>query len=153
MGARGFPLYTSLIMILHGPLTRIAAAFAAAAAPNLLQVHTLFPSPKTEEGIKGGVVLLRMKAPAAEVSGASPPAPLTVSVTYRDRSGQPFASNKEVPLPGWALGAAAAGAEAGEGAGGAGPAEAAEAAEGLFQSTGIRKAVALARYVDALQSW
>lgn len=35
------------------------------------------------------------------------------------------------------------------------PAAAAAAFEGgaFFQSTGVRKAVALARYVDALQSW
>jgi len=45
----------------------------------LPQIHTLFPSPKTEEGIKGGVVLMRMRAPT---SGNTP---LTLTVTYTDR--------------------------------------------------------------------
>ena len=70
--------------------------------------------------------------------GGTPPAPLALSVTYRDRSFQLFTSNKEVPLP--------AGLLAGGGAGATPPAP-------LYQSSGVRKAVALARYVDALQSW
>jgi Ca-activated chloride channel family protein len=49
-----------------------------------LQVNTLFPAPKTEEGIKGGVVLLRMRPPTAGN------APLQLTVTYTDRAGQTF---------------------------------------------------------------
>ena len=51
-----------------------------------LQINTLFPSPKTEEGIKGGVVLLRMRPPAAGASST----PLQLSVTYTDRGGKQF---------------------------------------------------------------
>ena len=98
------------------------------------QIHTLFPSPKTEEGVKGGVLLLRMKPPPA---GAGAPAPLALTVTYRDRTGTPFSSRKDVPLPDWV--------QAGTGAG--------APAAPVYESSGIRKAVALARYVDALQSW
>ena len=48
-------------------------------------MHTLFPSPKTEEGIKGGVVLLRLRPPA---NGAN--TPLRLAVTYADREGRQF---------------------------------------------------------------
>jgi hypothetical protein len=50
----------------------------------LLQVNTLFPSPKTEEGIKGGVVLLRMQPPNTAN------APLRLTVTYTDRAGKTY---------------------------------------------------------------
>ncbi len=48
------------------------------------QVNTLFPSPKTEEGIKGGVVLLRMRPPTTGNR------PLQLTVTYTDREGKQF---------------------------------------------------------------
>ena len=48
------------------------------------QVHTLFPSPKTEEGVKGGVVLLRMLPP----EGGE--APLGLEVSYVNREGDKF---------------------------------------------------------------
>ena len=126
----------------------------------LLQVHTLFPSPKTEEGVKGGVVLLRMQPPAAatatapgdsagdssSAAGAPAPTPLSLTATYRDRALQLFSCSSRVPIPpALLMGAATAAADAGE--------PGAAAVEPLFQSTGVRKAVALARYVDALQSW
>ncbi len=51
------------------------------------QINTLFPSSKTEEGVKGGVVLLRMRPPTG---GAN--TPLLLTVTYKDRTGQVAAS-------------------------------------------------------------
>jgi hypothetical protein len=51
-----------------------------------VQINTLFPSPKTEEGIKGGVVLLRMRPPVAGANST----PLQLSVTYTDREGKQF---------------------------------------------------------------
>jgi len=51
-------------------------------------VHTLFPSPKTEEGIKGGVVLLRLRPPNGLSKDAAPP--LRLAVTYSDREGKQF---------------------------------------------------------------
>jgi Ca-activated chloride channel family protein len=51
-----------------------------------VQIKTLFPSPKTEEGIKGGVVLLRMRPPTAGANST----PLQLSVTYTDREGKQF---------------------------------------------------------------
>lgn len=46
-------------------------------------MHTLFPSPKTEEGIKGGVVLLRLAPPAGTAIAAAPP--LRLEACYQDR--------------------------------------------------------------------
>ena len=76
------------------------------------------------------MLLLRLKAPPA---GGDAPPPLAITVSYRDRNMAPFSSRKAVLLPDWVRAGA-----------GAVP---------VFQSTGVRKAVALARYMDALQSW
>ncbi|GAB4821980.1 hypothetical protein N2152v2_009026 [Parachlorella kessleri] len=96
-------------------------------------INTLFPSSKTEEGVKGGVVLLRMRPPTG---GAN--TPLLLTVTYKDRTGQVAASRRTVALPPQALAATAA--------------PAAESSA-YYQSTGVRKAVVLARYIDLIRNW
>lgn len=58
-----------------------------------VQVSTLFPSPETQEGVKGGVVLLRLQPPAAADT------PLTLSVSWEDRAGARGAANRTVALP------------------------------------------------------
>ena len=50
----------------------------------MLQVNTLFPAPKVNGSIKGGVVLLRMKRPEKADT------PLELSVSYVDREGQKY---------------------------------------------------------------
>ncbi|PRW59844.1 transcription elongation factor SPT5-like protein 1 [Chlorella sorokiniana] len=100
----------------------------------VMRVHTLFPSPKTEQGIKGGVVLLRLRPPA---KGAN--TPLRLAVTYSDREGKQFRSERTVALPAGFTAAAAA--------------SSGEAPMSYYQSTGVRKAVLLARYTDMLQGW
>lgn len=47
------------------------------------QVNTLFPAAKTEEGIKGGVVLLRVMPPPGTNLATAPP--LRLSARYADR--------------------------------------------------------------------
>jgi len=91
------------------------------------RVNTLFPSPKTEEGVKGGVVLLRMGAP---VDGPNA-VPLGLQVTYSDRKGEQHASQRTVALPQQVLGGT----------------------QGYYQSTGVRKAVLLSRYTDLVRNW
>lgn len=59
----------------------LGPALASAA----LQVHTLFPAAKSEEGIKGGVVLLRMLPPPGCTLATAPP--LKLSARYTDRWG------------------------------------------------------------------
>ncbi|KAI8474497.1 MAG: hypothetical protein J3K34DRAFT_407955 [Monoraphidium minutum] len=95
---------------------------------SIMKVLTLFPSPKTEEGVKGGVVLLRMTPPPGTTVATAPP--LKLSAKYTDRSGKAFDTVRTVQVP----------ADAKKG----GP---------YFQSSGVRKAVALARLSDGLQSW
>ena len=70
-------------------------------------------------------MLLRLQPPAG---GAN--TPLQLTVTYTDRSGKTATSQRTVGLPA---------KKAGDG--------------GMYQSTGVRKAVLLARYVDSLQDW
>eukprot|EP01023_Acetabularia_acetabulum_P040716 TRINITY_DN3950_c0_g1_i12.p1 TRINITY_DN3950_c0_g1~~TRINITY_DN3950_c0_g1_i12.p1 ORF type:complete len:1054 (-),score=194.10 TRINITY_DN3950_c0_g1_i12:480-3269(-) len=89
----------------------------------LIQVDTLFPSPKTSEGIKGGVILLKMAKPDSKI-------PLKLKVSYKDRNMlQKYESISEVKefenLP----------------------------TTEYFGSTGVQKAVLLARYLDLMRGW
>ena len=93
----------------------------------IMRASTLFPSPKTEEGVKGGVVLLRLAPPAA---GAN--APLQLAVTYSDRGGREHATRRTVGLPAEALAATAAGEQP------------------FYGSTGVQKAVLLVSLVALL---
>ncbi|PSC67450.1 Cell surface [Micractinium conductrix] len=99
---------------------------------SIMRINSLFPSPKTEEGIKGGVVLLRLRPPQGCTPASAPP--LRLEARYADRSGQRYTALLTVAMP--AEGAAAADDD-----------------DPLYQSSGVRKAVALARLTDALQSW
>lgn len=147
-----------------------------------LQIDTLFPSPKTEQGIKGGVVLLRMSPP----QGGS--RPLQLAVGYTDREGRQYRCVWGVGWgqgrmrwwvePGWrwplascscapvnrcpallwrpgsgppprrccstkrTVGLPEQAATASSGGGGS-----------FFESSGVEKAVLLARYTDILHDW
>jgi Ca-activated chloride channel family protein len=58
----------------------------------LLKVNTLFPSSTTEEGTKGGIVLLKLKK-------LSPDATLKLKVSYENRAGNTTVSESVVTLP------------------------------------------------------
>lgn len=95
-----------------------------------MQVKTLFPSPKEDAAIKGGVVLVRMLRPAAANT------PLQLVASYRDRTAfvrKRPASNTTRTVPAGDLGATGPGAS--------------------YQSSGVRKAILLARYTDLLRGW
>ncbi|KAL4458688.1 hypothetical protein ABPG75_013553 [Micractinium tetrahymenae] len=94
----------------------------------VMRIDTLFPSPKTEQGIKGGVVLLRMAPP----QGGS--RPLQLAVGYTDREGRQYSTKRTVAFPQQAASAAAGGGS-------------------FFESSGVEKAVLLARYADMLEGW
>ncbi|KAL4458691.1 hypothetical protein ABPG75_013556 [Micractinium tetrahymenae] len=94
----------------------------------VMRIDTLFPSPKTEQGIKGGVVLLRMAPP----QGGS--RPLQLAVGYTDREGRQYSTKRTVAFPQQAASAAAGGGS-------------------FFESSGVEKAVLLARYTDILHDW
>lgn len=103
----------------------------SAVSPNgtVSRVNTLFPSPKTEQGIKGGVMLLRVAPPTGGLNAV----PLVLDVSYTDRSGNTTTSKRSVDVSPQALGTANG--------------------TQYFQSTGVRKAVLLARYTDLLRNW
>ncbi|KAL6767183.1 CGL127B [Auxenochlorella protothecoides x Auxenochlorella symbiontica] len=96
----------------------------------ILSVKTLFPSPKEDAAIKGGVVLVRLLRPAAANT------PLQLVASYRDRTAfvrKRPASNTTRTVPAGDLGATGPGAS--------------------YQSSGVRKAILLARYTDLLRGW
>ena len=99
------------------------AGEAVSSGGDVLTINTLFPSPKTEQGIKGGVLLLRM-IPPDDVHAS----PLTLTVTYEDRNGTQHTSQRAVSFP-------------------------ADMSSELYGSPGVEKAVLLARYTDLIQSW
>eukprot|EP00887_Chlorella_sp_A99_P004125 scaffold23.g4125.t1 len=130
----------------------------------IMRVNTLFPSPKTEEGIKartaisnglprpppglapqGGVVLLRVAPPPAGADSQ----PLSLAVSYTDRANATFTSRRTVGIPAALLAAQQAGGGGGASEGPFLP----PAEDSFFQSSGVRKAVALARYSDLMQTW
>ncbi|MDD3159634.1 MAG: VWA domain-containing protein [Candidatus ainarchaeum sp.] len=57
----------------------------------IMKVNTLFPSSSKEEGVKGGVILLKLKK-------LNDNANLKLNVTYEDRTGQINNTNEEVNL-------------------------------------------------------
>eukprot|EP01024_Parvocaulis_polyphysoides_P008774 TRINITY_DN1262_c0_g1_i4.p1 TRINITY_DN1262_c0_g1~~TRINITY_DN1262_c0_g1_i4.p1 ORF type:complete len:300 (+),score=67.22 TRINITY_DN1262_c0_g1_i4:128-901(+) len=90
---------------------------------SLIEINTLFPTPRTEEGIKGGVVLLKMFKPEKNI-------PLGLKVSYQDRDTMTFhESFSTVDVF-----------------------EDLSDAE-FFGSSGVEKAVLLSRYVDLLRGW
>lgn len=71
------------IRAINGEPSRARPTLSTPPSP-LPQVNTLFPAPKVNGSIKGGVVLLRMKRPEKADT------PLDLSVSYVDREGQKF---------------------------------------------------------------
>lgn len=63
------------------------------ATGEIMKVNTLFPSATTEEGTKGGVILLKL----AKTSSNSQ---LTLTVSYEDREGEDFESSAKVEFKG-----------------------------------------------------
>ncbi|KAI3434996.1 hypothetical protein D9Q98_003048 [Chlorella vulgaris] len=109
---------------------------------SIMRVNTLFPAAKSEEGIKGGVVLLRMRPPPGTTLHTAPP--LRLSARYVDRAGKQYESLRVVEVPPEAVPVSDSHAEGGS---------AVACTPAYFQSSGVRKAVVLARLVDALQCW
>jgi Ca-activated chloride channel family protein len=61
------------------------------ATGELMKVNTLFPSAKTEEGTKGGIVILKLKKLSSEGS-------MKLKVNYEDREGVPGQSEESVVI-------------------------------------------------------
>eukprot|EP01023_Acetabularia_acetabulum_P011516 TRINITY_DN1532_c0_g1_i1.p1 TRINITY_DN1532_c0_g1~~TRINITY_DN1532_c0_g1_i1.p1 ORF type:complete len:797 (+),score=137.84 TRINITY_DN1532_c0_g1_i1:96-2486(+) len=89
-----------------------------------IEINTLFPTPRTEEGIKGGVVLLKMLKPQKNI-------PLKLQVSYKDRD---TLTNQQSTSTVNVFDNLASDQE-------------------FFGSSGVEKAVLLSRYVDLLRGW
>lgn len=118
------------ILAVYGSPNPNSTAYAAVNGNGTVtEVNTLFPSPKSEEGIKGGVILMRVAAPEQGLNAV----PLILDVSYTDRAGYTSTSKRTVKLP----------------------AEEISLSKTVpyFQSSGVRKAVLLARYTDLVRNW
>lgn len=90
---------------------------------NIMNVNTLFPSSTTEEGTKGGVILLKLKKKSNEIKDGK----VTLNVSYKDREGNDFKNSEEVKFN--------------------------ESSEEYYENAGIRKSIALVRYVNTIKNW
>eukprot|EP01024_Parvocaulis_polyphysoides_P063874 TRINITY_DN7405_c0_g2_i12.p1 TRINITY_DN7405_c0_g2~~TRINITY_DN7405_c0_g2_i12.p1 ORF type:complete len:587 (-),score=96.35 TRINITY_DN7405_c0_g2_i12:474-2159(-) len=68
-----------------------ADAAGVQSSGQILKVSTLFPSPKTAEGTKGGIILLQLKR-------TDNPKPLYIKVSYMDQDFWLYAGSSEVQL-------------------------------------------------------
>ena len=91
---------------------------------SLMKVNTLFPSKTSETGeVKGGVVLVKLKEKNEMKNGE-----LKLEVSYRDRNGEEYKNNQIINFN-------------------------KNKTEEFYENSGIRKAIVLTRYVNALKSW
>eukprot|EP01024_Parvocaulis_polyphysoides_P054992 TRINITY_DN5590_c2_g1_i1.p1 TRINITY_DN5590_c2_g1~~TRINITY_DN5590_c2_g1_i1.p1 ORF type:complete len:429 (+),score=64.13 TRINITY_DN5590_c2_g1_i1:38-1288(+) len=90
---------------------------------SFIEINTLFPTPRTEEGIKGGVVLLKMFKPDSNI-------PLELKVSYQDRDTLTYQESTSIVNVFDDI-----------------------SETEFFGSSGVQKAVLLSRYVDLLRGW
>ena len=91
---------------------------------SLMKVNTLFPSKTSETGeVKGGVVLVKLKEKNEMKNGE-----LKLEVSYKDRNGEEYKNNQIINFN-------------------------KNKTEEFYENSGIRKAIVLTRYVNALNSW
>ncbi len=86
------PLVFDLKLSLDSNAYKIIAVYgspeANLATGELMRVNTLFPSPSSEEGTRGGVILLKLKKRYPSNDN------LSLSVSYHDRVGKAYTSTK-----------------------------------------------------------
>eukprot|EP01025_Chloroclados_australasicus_P026989 TRINITY_DN26794_c0_g1_i6.p1 TRINITY_DN26794_c0_g1~~TRINITY_DN26794_c0_g1_i6.p1 ORF type:complete len:458 (-),score=61.95 TRINITY_DN26794_c0_g1_i6:3045-4418(-) len=98
----------------------------------VVKVSTLFPTPKSSEGTKGGLILLQVKPNGAIAK------PMYIKVSFEDASGKEYEfysqialfSNDQQMLK-----------------------ELAESNVGVYGTSAVRKGVLLSRYLNVLQLW
>ena len=97
---------------------------AEEATGDVMKVKTLFPSKTVEGETRGGLVLLKLAAPA---TGGIADQPAKLSVSYEDRLGEIHQSEILVELP--------------------------QVEADFYQNAGIRKGILLSRYGRVLRAW
>lgn len=100
---------------------------ASVATGTIMKVNTLFPSAKTDEGVKGGMVLLQLKKLSGYEKGDED---LKLKVSYQDREGNFYDNEKEIEF----------GIDGGY-------------SEDSFENPGIRKGILLSRHANLLKNW
>lgn len=128
------PLVFDLRLQVSSDSYRIARVYGSPesdeATGEIMHVRSLFPSAKTEEGVRGGVVLLQLSA----LSQADPNTVhlIKLSVTYEDGLGVPGTDERLASIP--ALVSLREQASS-------------------YASSGVRKAIMLSRYANSLKNW
>eukprot|EP00002_Diphylleia_rotans_P010523 TRINITY_DN209_c0_g1_i19.p1 TRINITY_DN209_c0_g1~~TRINITY_DN209_c0_g1_i19.p1 ORF type:complete len:548 (+),score=116.22 TRINITY_DN209_c0_g1_i19:81-1724(+) len=101
------------------------------ATGELMHVKTLFPSRTSEEGTRGGVVLLRLRQKnGVDRSASRDNEAVTLTVSFRDRDGKEGEDVSQI-----------------------GAAKLLSLESDSYSNTGIRKAIMLVRYADMLKHW
>jgi Ca-activated chloride channel family protein len=120
------PLVYDLSLSVDSEEYRIENVYGApggADTSELMEVTTLFPSRREANQTEGGVILLELERTAE----SSDPATMTLSASYETRDGQERETSREITFQG--------------------------RDEGYYETTGVRKAVALTRYANLMQNW
>lgn len=96
------------------------------ATGELMYINTLFPSASSEEGNKGGIVLLQLKGKPGESNE------IKLNVSYQNRDGQEFQNSETISADNYQL---------------------PDNTNGKYDNNAIRKAILLTRYANMLKNW
>ncbi len=131
------PLVFDLKLSLNSPAYKIEAVYgspdANRATGEIMYVNTLFPTPTDESGVKGGIILLKLK----KLSDTDKP--IELNIEYQDRDGKHYSSSKEVwiGIPNLDIKKVRLDALNAQ----------------YYQNHSIKKAIVLARYVDVMKNF
>lgn len=121
------PLVFDLSLRLNAPNLKIEKVYGSPEADlstnEIMHINTLFPSDKTDQGVKGGVVLLKLK----RINIANTVNNVTIQVRYRDRENKEHVNNVSGIIG--------------------------DKKPDYYENTGIRKAIILSRYANLLEDW
>ncbi|HNW33395.1 MAG TPA: VWA domain-containing protein [Candidatus Ozemobacteraceae bacterium] len=121
------PLVFDLVLSLESKECAIERVYgspeADEATGEIMRVRTLFPSKTTDEGTRGGIVLLKLRRTEGEPG-------MLLRISFENRSGMTESNVQQVEIP-----------------------ESALSGSGFFDNDGIRKGVLLARYGDLIHDW
>ena len=129
------PLVFDLELRVEAPGFKIKKVYgspeANEATGELMKVATLFPSKRTEEGTRGGIVLLHLeRIPRTGPQTLLPPElqdqKLSLSISYKDRNEKPGSHSVKFAF---------------------------EKKEESYDTTGIRKGILLVRYANLITNW
>jgi Ca-activated chloride channel family protein len=97
------------------------------ATGELMKINTLFPSKTTEEGTKGGIVILKLSRYNPNDTGGPDDSQITLSVDYEDREGNSHSTSETISFG--------------------------DIEPEYFDNNGTRKAILLTRYANLLKNW